>query len=327
MNSAFLARLPAVVLTLFSHVSCYAAADSQTFPVRPVRVIVTTSPGGGVDITMRTVGQKLTESWGRAVVVDNRTGASGIIGLDLAAKAPPDGHTLVVVTAGHTGHPATQGNLPYDLLRDFAPITEMVTTFYLLLAHPSVGVQSVQELVALARSKPGALAYGTTGTGQTSHLAWVQFAAAAKMELVHVPYKGSGQVLAELVAGQIHLTFATPLESLPYVRANRVRALAVSAATRSRAMPDLPTVAESGVPGYEVSGWYGVAAPAATPPAVVSELNRSFVRALRSPDVVERFARSGIETVGSSPEQFCARLQSETERWKRIAKIAGIAKQ
>jgi tripartite-type tricarboxylate transporter receptor subunit TctC len=326
MNRVYSPRL-LLLLVLVAHAPCHAAAAAQTFPARSVRVIVTTSPGGGVDITMRTVGQKLTELWGRAVVVDNRTGASGIIGLDLAAKAPPDGHTLVVVTAGHTGHAATHAKLPYDLLRDFAPVTEMVTTYYLLLAHPSVGVQSVQDLVALAHSKPGTLTYGSTGTGQTSHLSWVQFAAATRMDLVHVPYKGSGQALAELLAGHIDLTFATPLESIPYVQANKLRALAVSSSTRSRALPDLPTVAESGVPGYEASGWYGVVAPAATPRAIVLALNDSFVRVLRLPEIVERFAKSGIDTVGSTPEQFRARLQSETERWKRIAKIAGIAKQ
>jgi tripartite-type tricarboxylate transporter receptor subunit TctC len=327
MISHFPLCLLLFVLAFVSHVASDAIAAAQTFPVRPVRAIVTTSAGGGVDITMRTVGQKLTETWGQPVVVDNRTGASGVIGLDLAARSPPDGHTLVVITAGHTGHAAIRRELPYDLLRDFAPITEMVTTFYLLLAHPSLGAGSVQELVALARSKPGILAYGTTGIGQTSHLAWVQFAGATKMDLVHVPYKGSGQALAELLAGHIQLTFATPLESIPFVRGNKLRALAVSSSTRSRAMPDLPTVAESGVPGYEVSGWYGVAAPAATPRAVVSALNKSFVHALRQPDIVERFAKSGIDTVGSTPEQFRARLQSETERWNRLAKIAGIEKQ
>jgi len=316
-----------VVLAFVSQVARDGIAAAQTFPVRPVRAIVTTSAGGGVDITMRTVGQKLTESWGQPVVVDNRTGASGVIGLDLAARSPPDGHTLIVITAGHTGHAALRRELPYDLLRDFAPITEMVTTFYLLLAHPSLGVSSVQDLVALARGKPGLLAYGTTGIGQTSHLAWVQFAAATKMDLVHVPYKGSGQTVAELLAGHIQLTFATPLESIPYVQANKLRALAVSSSTRSRAMPDLPTIAESGVPGFEVSGWYGVAAPAATPQAVISALNSAFVRALRSPDIVERFAKSGIDTVGTTPEQFRVRLQSETERWKRLAQIAGIEKQ
>src|SRR5258706_1357148 len=300
-----------VVLTFVSPVAQDSFAAAQTFPVRPVRAIVTTSAGGGVDITMRTVGQKLTETWGQPVVVDNRTGASGVIGLDLAAKSPPDGHTLVVITAGHTGHAAIRREVPYDLLRDFAPITEMVTTFYLLLAHPSVGVGSVQELVALARNKPGILAYGTTGIGQTSHLAWVQFAAATKMDLVHVPYKGSGQTVAELLAGHIQLTFATPLESIPYVQANKLRALAVSSSTRSRAMPDLPTIAESGVPGFEVSGWYGVAAPAATPQAVVTALNRAFLRPMRSPDVVERFAKSGIDPGSPSPVPLRVRLPSE----------------
>ena len=304
-----------------------AAAEPPAFPAKPVRVIVTTSPGGGADITMRTLGQKLTESWGQTVVVDNRIGASGVIGLELAARAPPDGHTLVVITAGHTGHAVTRGKLPYDLMRDFAPITEMVTTYYLLLAQPSLGINSVQELVALARGKPGALAYGTTGTGQTSHLAWVQFAAATRMDLVHVPYKGSGQAVAELLAGHIQLTFATPLESIPFVQAHKLRALAVSSATRSRAMPDLPTIAESGVPGYEVSGWYGIAAPAATPPAIVAALNGALVRVLRLPEMVERFARSGIDTIGSTPDEFRARMQAETARWKHIAKMAGIARQ
>lgn len=324
MIRTFLPRL--LLPALAAGAPCHAA-DAPAFPARSVRIIVTTSPGGGVDITMRTLGQKLTESWGRAVVVDNRTGASGVIGLDLAAKAPPDGHTLIAVTAGHTGHAATRANLPYDLLRDFAPVTEAVTTYYLLLAHPSVGVQSVQELVTLARSKPGTLTYGTTGTGQTSHLSWVQLAAATQMDLVHVPFKGSGQAVAELLAGHIHLTFATPLESVPHVQSGKLRALAVSSATRSRALPDLPTIAESGVPGYEASGWYGVAAPAATPRAIVAALNDAFVRVLRTPEIVERFAKSGIDTVGSTPEEFRARLQAETERWKRMATIAGIAKQ
>jgi tripartite-type tricarboxylate transporter receptor subunit TctC len=302
------------------------AAGAQTFPSRPVRIIVTTAAGGGADITMRTIGQKLTEAWGRAVVVDNRIGASGVIGLEIAAKSPPDGHTLILITAGHTGHAAIRDKLPYDLLRDFAPITEMVTTYYFLLAHPSLGVNSVPEMVALVRSKPGVFTYGSTGTGQTSHLSWVQLAAATKMELVHVPFKGSGQALAEVLAGHIHFTMATPLESIPYIQSSKVRALAVTSATRSRALPDLPTVAESGVPGYEAAGWYGVVAPAATPRAVVLALNSAFVRVLRSPEIVERFAQSGIDTVGSTPEAFRAHMQSETVRWQRLAKIAGIAK-
>ncbi len=325
--TTFLAGRMVFCAALVVHGVSDAAAAGQIFPARAVRVIVTTSPGGGADITMRTVGQKLTEMWGQPIVVDNRTGGSGVIGLEIAAKSPPDGHTLVLITAGHTGHAVIRSNLPYDLLRDFAPVTEMVTTYYLLLVHPSLGVNSVQELVALARSKPGAFTYGSTGTGQTNHLSWVQFASATKMELVHVPYKGTGQSLAELLAGHIHMAFATPLEAIPYAQAGKVRALAVTSAKRSPAMSDLPTIAESGVPGYDASGWYGLVAPAATPRATVAILNTALVRVLRSPEIVERFAKSGIDTVGSTPDEFRAHMQAETIRWQRLAKIAGIQKQ
>lgn len=211
--------MPKLLSLLLFAASFSCTAGTLDFPNRPVRIIVTTSAGGGVDITARTMGQKLSDIWGHTVVVDNRTGASGIIGLELAARSPPDGHTLIMVTAGHAGHAAVQRKLPYDLLRDFAPITEVVTTYYLLAVHPSVPATSVQELIALARSKPGSLAYGSTGTGQTTHLAWLQFTSIARMDLVHVPYKGGAQALTELLGGQIQLLFANPLESIPQVKA------------------------------------------------------------------------------------------------------------
>ncbi len=301
-------------------------ATAEGYPRKPVRFIVPLAPGGGVDITTRTVGQKLTEAWGQTVVVDNRSGASGIIGLDLAAKAPADGYTVVVITTTHAGHPATQSALPYDLQRDFAAITQMTSQPYILVIHPSVPASSVKELIAVARSRPAGLTYGSSGAGGLSHLSGAQLAAIAGSNLVHVPYKGGGPALADLIAGQINILFATPLESVPYIKANRIRALAVSTAKRSKAMPDLPTLDEAGAPGFEVSGWYGVAAPAATPRDIILKINAAIVRVLRLPDIVERFARDGVETVGTTPEEFRAHLASEIAKWKRVAASAGLLK-
>lgn len=299
---------------------------AQTFPVKPVRCIVPLAPGGGVDITARTIGQKLTEIWGQTVVVDNRSGASGIIGLDLAAKAPADGYTLVVITTTHAGHPATQRNLPYDLQRDFAPVTQMTSQPYILVVHPSVSARTLKELIAAARTRPQGLTYGSSGTGGLSHLSGAQLAAITQMNLVHVPYKGGGPALADLVAGQINILFATPLESVPFIKTNRIHALAVSTAKRSPALPDLPTLAEAGAPGFEVSGWYGMAAPAATPRAIVAKINEAIVRVLRQPDIVERFAKDGVDTIGSTPEQFRAHVAAEIAKWQRVAVSAGLTK-
>ncbi|MEO8442374.1 MAG: tripartite tricarboxylate transporter substrate binding protein [Betaproteobacteria bacterium] len=300
--------------------------SAQDFPRKPVRVIVPLAPGGGVDITTRTVSQKLTEAWGQTVVVDNRSGASGIIGLDLCAKSAADGYTLVVITTTHAGHPATQSALPYDLQRDFAPITQMTSQPYILVAHPSVAATTVKELIAVARARPAGLTYGSSGTGGLSHLSGAQLAAITQTNLVHVPYKGGGPALADLLAGQINILFATPLESVPHIKANRIRALAVSTAKRSAAMPDLPTLDEAGAPGFDVSGWYGVAAPAATPRDIVMKINAAIVRVLRLPEIVERFAKDGVETVGTTPEQFRAHVAAEIAKWKRVAAGAGLLK-
>jgi tripartite-type tricarboxylate transporter receptor subunit TctC len=305
----------------------FSPASAQNFPNKPVRFILTVAPGGGLDITVRAVSQKLSEIWGQTVVVDNRAGASGMIALDTAAKSPPDGYTIVVINSTHAGHPVTQPKAPYDLQGDFAPVTQMTSQPYILVSHPSVQASNVKELLAVARTRPGGLTYGSSGNGGLSHLAGAQLALLGKTPLVHVPYKGGGPALVDLLGGQINILFATPLESIAHIKNGRIRAYAVSTVKRSSVAPDLPTLHEAGVTGFEISGWYGVGAPAATPGPIVARLNETFSRALRMPDLVERFARDGVETVGSTPEQFRAYLNAEIAKWKRaVASTPGFLK-
>jgi len=300
-------------------------ASAQNFPNKPVRFILTVAPGGGLDITVRAVSQKLSEIWGQTVVVDNRAGASGMIALDTAAKSAPDGYTIVVINSTHAGHPATQPKAPYDLQRDFAPVTQMTSQPYILVSHPSVQASNVKELLAVARTRSGGLTYGSSGNGGLSHLAGAQLALLGKAPLVHVPYKGGGPALVDLLGGQINILFATPLESIAHIKNGRIRAHAVSTVKRSSVVPELPTLHEAGVSGFEISGWYGVGAPAATPGPVIARLNETFARALRMHDLVERFARDGVETVGSTPEQFRAYLNAEIAKWKQaVASTPGF---
>jgi tripartite-type tricarboxylate transporter receptor subunit TctC len=297
---------------------------AQAFPTKPIRLIVPLAPGGGVDITARALGQKLTSMWGQHVVVDNRAGGTGAIGLDIAAKAAPDGYTLTFVTGTHTARPATQRKLPYDLIRDFSPITQVTRQSYVLVIHPAVAAKSVQDLIAMARDKPGTLTYGSAGQGSLQHLSGALLATSTKTNLLHVPYKGGGPALADVVAGHLSMVFATPLESVPHIKGNRLRALAVSGAKRSPVMPDLPSVAETGVPGYEVTNWYGILAPAATPKRILDALNRGFVDAMKSPEMTERFTRDGVEPIGSTSEDFRAHIRSEIQKWQRVVTAAGI---
>lgn len=313
-------RRTTLAATLATAIGVPVAAHAQSapaYPTKPVRFLLTVAPGGGLDITCRAVSQKLSEMWGQTVVVDNRAGASGMIALDTAAKAAPDGYTIVVIATTHAGHPVTQPKAPYDISRDFAPITQMTSQPYILISHPSVAATTVLELLAVARARPEGLTYGSSGYGGLSHLSGAQLGMLGKAKLVHVPYKGGAPALTDLLGGQINILFATPLESIAHIKSGKVRAYAVSTAKRSSVAPDLPTLHEAGVTGFEISGWYGVGAPAATPRAVVARLNESFARVLRMPDIVERFGRDGVETVGSAPEQFRAFLLAETEKWRR----------
>jgi len=297
------------------------AAD--TYPNRPIRFIVPLTAGAGSDTTARAVAQKLGEILGHQVVVDNRPGAAGNIGLELAAKSPPDGYTIVLVSASNTVNPALI-KVPFDLVRDFAPVSQLTAQPYALTVHVSVPAKSIREFVELARSKPRTLTYGSSGTGGLSHLASELFAQMTKIEWIHVPYKGGAAGINDLLGGQINSQFTTLIGTVQHVKSGRLRWLALSTAQRSRAAPDLPTIAESGVPGFDVGGWYGVLAPAKTPPATVKLLSESIVKALKAPDVGERFAADGSEPVGRTPENFAAYIKSEIARWAKVVKEIGI---
>lgn len=301
------------------------AVFAQAFPSRPVRFIIPIAPGGGVDITVRTIAPRLSAIWGHAVVVDNRPGGTGAIGLETAARAQPDGYTITLITGTHTARRATHhGRLPYDLVKDFAAVTQMTRQSYVLVLHPSIAAKSIPELLAQAKAKPGSLTYGSAGQGSLQHLSGALLGALTGANLLHVAYKGGGPALADVLAGQISMVFATPLESVPHIRTGRLRPLAVTSPKRSPAMPDLPSIAETGVTGYEVTNWYGVLAPAATPKAIIDRLNRGIVEVLRMPEMVERFKGDGVELVGSAPAEYRKHIDAEIVKWERVVKTAGI---
>jgi tripartite-type tricarboxylate transporter receptor subunit TctC len=304
--------------------SVSAQSPAESYPARPVRIVIGLAPGGGTDIQARLFAQKLSENFGRPFVVENRAGAGGTIAYAQIAKSPPDGYTLLGVTSGYTITPAVYDKLPYDPVNDFAPISLVAQAPFLLLTHPSLPVRSVKELVALAKAKPGMLDSASAGHGSSTHMAFELFKALARVNITHIPYKGTGPALIDAMAGQVHMLFGNVLSSLAHVKSGRLRALAVTTARRSVVLPDLPTIAEAGVPGYENSTWFGVLAPAGTPAAVVGKLNAELVKTSRSPDIVERLAPDGGEPVGSTPEQFGRHLVSEIARWRKVVKDAGI---
>lgn len=297
---------------------------AESYPARPVRVIVGLAPGGATDIQTRLFAQKLSDSLGRPFVVENRTGAGGTVAYAQVAKSPPDGYTLLGVAGGYTITPVVYSKLPYDPVKDFAPISLVVQAPFLLLTHPSLPVKSVKDLLALARAKPGALDCASAGHGTSTHMAFELFKALSGVKITHVPYKGTGQSLVDAMSGQVHMLFGNVLSSLPHVKAGRLRALGVTTAKRSAVLQDLPTIAEAGVPGYENSTWHGWLAPAGTPPAILNRLNAELVRSTRSPDVVERLAPDGGEPVGSTPEQFSRHISEELARWSKLVRETGI---
>lgn len=316
--------LPGMLLVLFAAMFPPAAV-AQEFPSRPVRFMIPLAPGGGADITVRAVAQKLSGIWGQSVVVDNRPGGTGAIGLELAARSQPDGYTITMISGTHTARRAThRGKLPYDLIKDFTPVTQMTRQSYVLVLHPSMPVKSVSELIALAKAKPGSLTYGSAGQGSLQHLSGALLATSTGTTLLHVAYKGGGPALADLLAGHISMVFATPLESVPHIKSGRLRPLAVTSPKRSPAMPELPSVTETGVTGYEVTNWYGVLAPVATSKAVIDKLNRGIVEVLRLPEMIERFKGDGVELVGSTPAEFQKLIHAEIAKWERVVKMAGI---
>ena len=312
------------LLVAVTLIGACAAASAQNYPARPIRMILGFAPGGSTDLVARVVGQKMAEAWGQQVVIDNRPGANGMIGADLVAKASPDGYSLLLSSIGPMAINASLYKMPYDIVADFAPVTYTGNVTNLLVVHPSVPANNVKELIALAKAQPGKLTFGSSGTGGAPHMAVELFKILAKVNVVHVPYKGGGPAMADLVGGQISGSFASMPSSIPFVRGGKLRALAVTAPKRSPAVPEVPTISEAGIPGFAVLDWQGLFTTAKTPPAIVSKLNAEVARILALPDVIEKLAVAGVEIQTSSPKEWGDFVKSEIAKWAKVVKEAGI---
>ncbi len=317
-------RTPRWVLAACACLAVSGALAADTYPSRPIRIVVPYPAGGPIDITARVIGPRLAESLRQPIVIDNRGGAGGTIGADLVAKSAPDGYTLLACSTGNTINASLVPNLPYDFVRDFAPVTMVVIITSILVVNPAVPARSVQELIALAKAKPGQLSYASTGNGTPTHLAAELFKTMAGVNLLHVPYKGGAPAAVDLLAGQVQLSFISAPAVMPHVKSGRLRALAVTNAKRSQLLPDLPTIAESGLPGYESEGWHGLCAPARTPPAVVERLYRETAAALQIADVTALLASGGAESAGMPPAPFAALIRNEVSKWAKVVKTTGM---
>ena len=300
-----------------------ALAAQGTYPNKPIRMIVPYPPGGPTDVLGRIVAQKLSESLGQQVVVENRPGASGMIGSEMVAKAAPDGYTLLTNASIHVINPSLYAKMSFDALRDFAPVSLIAQVPLILVVNPALPVKSVQELIALGKAQPNRLNFGSSGNAAAPHLAGESFKIATGIQMQHVPYKGSAPALTDLIGGQVQLIFDSMPSAMPHVKSGKIRALAVTTAKRSPTVPDLPTIAESGVPGFDISTWYGVWAPAGTPKDIVSKVAAEMAKALQQPAVRERLAALGAEPVGNTPEEFAAYCQAELAKWSRIVRESG----
>jgi tripartite-type tricarboxylate transporter receptor subunit TctC len=298
------------------------AQSPQKYPTRPIRLVLPFPPGGSTDIVARVVGQKITEAWGQQVVVDNRPGAGGNVAAEFVARAAPDGYTLFQVNVANTIAASLYPKLGYSLTGDFVAVTQLATTPYVLLAHPSVPAKSVRDLIALARAKPGKLNYASAGAGSATHLSGELLKSMAGIDIVHVPYKGTGPAVTALLSGEVDLYFATVPAAAPMVKAGRLRALGVSSVKRASLMPDVPAIAET-LKGYDTGTWHGVLAPAATPRDIVQQLSGEIVRILNTPDVREKLIAQGLEPVGDTPEQFSAFLRAEIAKWAKVVAASG----
>ena len=302
-----------------------SAAQTQSYPTRPVRLLVPSTPGGSVDTLSRAVATRLSEKWGQQMVVDNRPGAGGVIAAELTAKAPPDGYTLLMCTvASCANNVSLHRNLPYDPVKDFEPVTLVATQNLMLLVHPSIPAASVKDLVALAKANPRKYSFASAGNGTGGHLSGELFRMLAGVDLLHVPYKGVAPAIVDVISGQVSMTFASILSSLPQVKSGKLKALAVTGAKRSPAAPDMPTMIEAGVKGYESATWYGVLAPAKTPKDIVAKLNTDIVAILKQPEVRDRLSKEGAEPVGSTPQELGAYIRSEIAKWGKVIKAAGV---
>jgi tripartite-type tricarboxylate transporter receptor subunit TctC len=302
-----------------------AQAAAADYPRKAVRVIVPAAPGGGADIIARIIGQQLGKSLGQTFLADNRPGAANIVGTEIVAKAQPDGYTLIVNTAGPMSiNPLIYAKLPYDAVKDFAPITNVADTAFVLVVNPAVPAKSVAELIALARSKPGQLAYASWGRGSANHLGTELFIMMTQIKLLHVPYKGSGAAMPDVLAGNVQMIFDTIASAVPQIRAGRLRPLGVSSLKRPAVIPGVPTIAESGVNGYESGSWFGFFAPAKTPASIVRKLHGEIIKAMKLPEVQERLATLGLDPVGNTPEQFGEQIRGDFAKWSKVVQAAGI---
>ena len=306
--------------------ACAAAPSlAQSYPAKPIRFIVATAPGGSADFIARTFTQKITESWRQQAIVDNRAGGNGTIGVQIAAKAAPDGYTVLMASSSTFAvAPSLMPKLPYDPVKDFTPVTLMVVSPNMLTANPSVPAQSLTELIQLAKAKPGQISFASPGVGSLSHMAGELLMRAAGIRMLHVPYKGGGLAVSDLVGGQVNLLFGSVSTSVPLVRAGKLRALAVTTLKRVSAVPDVPTVAESGYPGYEVVNWFGLALPTGTPRPIIDKLRQEVVRILTLDDVKAALVKQGLEGVGSTPEEFGAYVRSEVAKWSKAFRELGL---
>jgi tripartite-type tricarboxylate transporter receptor subunit TctC len=301
------------------------ASAEGNYPTKPIRLVITYPPGGNTDLVGRAVAQKLTEAWGQQVIVDNRGGAGGVLGSVIAKQAAADGYTLLLGTsAGMVLNPLLMNKIPYDPYQDFAPVSLVIVLPQLLAVHPALAARNVREFIALAKAKPGQLNFGSSGVGTPNHLGGEMLKAMAGINIVHVPYKGGAASITDLIAGQVQLVISSAPSVVPHVRSGRLRALAIGSAKRTPALPDVPTVAESGVPGYEYTTWYGIFAPARTPAPILGRLNAEIVRMLADPQMTQRFQSQGGDPASSTPAALTAYMREETARWIRVIKTAGI---
>jgi tripartite-type tricarboxylate transporter receptor subunit TctC len=301
-----------------------ASAEVDKYPTKPIRFIAPFVPGGGTDITARAVAAKLTERWGQQVIVDNRAGAAGAIGVEITATAAPDGYTICLISASHSVNSATNPKLPYDLTRDLQAISQATSLFYVMYVHPGVPAKSVQELITYAKANPAKLNFGSSGTGGLQHFAGEMFNFYAGVKMVHVPYKGGAAAIADALAGNIQVGFGTLLSSRAHYKAGRLRPLAVTARQRSSTAPEYPTVAEAGLPGYEVDQWYGIITSAKVPRPLVDKLAVAIAEAVKSPETAQRMSAEGSTPVGSTPDQFSAHIRSEIAKWRKLVKDAAL---
>jgi tripartite-type tricarboxylate transporter receptor subunit TctC len=305
--------------------ACWGIAPAQAqYPNKPVRLVLPFPPGGGTDTLGRVVGAKLSETLGQQVVIENRPGAGANIGAEVVAKSPPDGYTLLMGNIAHTINVTLYNKLGYDLLKDLAPVSLLASTPNIVVVHPSVPAKSVKELIAVARARPGNLDFASSGSGSSAHLAGELFSNMAGIKMTHVPYKGGGPAVIALLGGQVSVGFATTPSVISHVKTGKLRGLAVTGAQRSPSAPELPTVSESGLPGFEVVGWYGLLAPSGTSREIIARLHSESVKLLKLPDVKERLAATGFEPIGTTPEQFGTYIRSEVEKWAKVVKAAGI---